>query len=163
MEKGFKTLELIGDLDDKYIYEASRPWKKQHRFFHIQRSWKTAVAGIILLIMVGCTLRYQEDVKAALNAIGVNGITVSQVMGCGVQRGYKEIVRGMEVAVQMLPKIKFEIVVSSEEWEQKTIEAIQKAAFTGEVGDGKIFSYEIRSAQKIRTGETGYDALQSNN
>ena len=56
-----------------------------------------------------------------------------------------------------------EIVVSSEEWEQKTIEAIQKAAFTGEVGDGKIFSYEIRSAQKIRTGETGYDALQSNN
>ena len=162
MEKGFKTLELIGDLDDKYIYEASRPWKKQHRFFHIQRSWKTAVAGIILLIMVGCTLRYQEDVKAALNAIGVNGITVSQVMGCGVQRGYKEIVRGMEVAVQMLPKIKFEIVVSSEEWEQKTIEAIQKAAFTGEVGDGKIFSYEIRSAQKIRTGETGYDALQSN-
>ena len=162
MEKGFKTLELIGDLDDKYIYEASKPWKKQHRFFHIQRSWKTVAAGVILLIMVGCTLRYQEDVKAALNAIGVNGITVSQVMGCGVQRGYKEIVRGMEVAVQMLPRIKFEIVVSSEEWEQKTIEAIQKAAFTGEVGDGKIFSYEIRSAQKIRTGETGYDALQSN-
>ena len=69
MEKGFKTLELIGDLDDKYIYEASRPWKKQHRFFHIQRSWKTAVAGIILLIMVGCTLRYQEDVKAALQRV----------------------------------------------------------------------------------------------
>ena len=69
MEKGFKTLELLGDLDDKYIYEASRPWKKQHRFFHIQRSWKTAVAGIILLIMVGCTLRYQEDVKAALQRV----------------------------------------------------------------------------------------------
>ena len=69
MEKGFKTLELIGDLDDKYIYEASKPWKKQHRFFHIQRSWKTAVAGIILLIMVGCTLRYQEDVKAALQRV----------------------------------------------------------------------------------------------
>lgn len=67
--KGFKTLELIGDLDDKYIYEASKPWKKQHRFFHIQRSWKTAVAGIILLIMVGCTLRYQEDVKAALQRV----------------------------------------------------------------------------------------------
>ena len=55
----------------------------------------------------------------------------------------------------------FEIVVSSEEWEKKTIEAIQKAAYTGEVGDGKIFSYEIRSAMKIRTRETGYDALQS--
>ena len=106
-----------------------------------------------MMIKIDAIVREEkfEDVKAALNAIGVNGITVSQVMGCGVQRGYKEIVRGMEVAVQMLPKIKFE-----------TIEAIQKAAFTGEVGDGKIFSYEIRSAQKIRTGETGYDALQSN-
>ena len=61
MEKGFKTLELIGDLDDKYIYEASGPWKKQHRFFHIQRSWKTVAAGVILLIMVGGTLRYLAE------------------------------------------------------------------------------------------------------
>ena len=101
-----------------------------------------------------------EDVKKALDEINVNGLTVYQVMGCGIQRGYKEIVRGMEVDMQMQPKIKFEIVVSSEEWERKTIEAIQKAAFTGETGDGKIFSYEIRSALKIRTGETGYDAIQ---
>lgn len=101
-----------------------------------------------------------EDVKKALDDINVNGLTVYQVMGCGIQRGYKEIVRGMEVDMQMQPKIKFEIVVSSEEWERKTIEAIQKAAFTGETGDGKIFSYEIRSALKIRTGETGYDAIQ---
>lgn len=101
-----------------------------------------------------------EDVKKALDDINVNGLTVYQVMGCGIQRGYKEIVRGMEVDMQMQPKIKFEIVVSSEEWEKKTIETIQKAAFTGETGDGKIFSYEIRSALKIRTGETGYDAIQ---
>ena len=100
-----------------------------------------------------------EDVKNALMEIEVNGLTVSQVMGCGLQRGYKEIVRGMEVEPQMQPKIKFEIVVSSEEWEKKTIEAIQKAAYTGEVGDGKIFSYEIRTATKIRTGENGEDAL----
>lgn len=100
-----------------------------------------------------------EDIKQALQDIEVNGMTVSQVMGCGVQRGYKEIVRGMEVDIQMRPKIKFEIVVSSEEWEAKTVEAIQKAAFTGEMGDGKIFSYEIRSAMKIRTKETGYDAI----
>ena len=77
--------------------------------------------------------------------------------------GYTQYVRGMEVDIQMVPKIKFEIVVSSEEWETKTIQAIQKAAFTGQVGDGKIFSYEIRMAQKIRTKETGYDALQSDN
>lgn len=62
-----------------------------------------------------------EDVKNALADINVNGLTVSQVMGCGIQRGYKEIVRGMEVDIQMQPKIKFEIVVSSEEWADKTI------------------------------------------
>lgn len=116
-----------------------------------------------MLIKIEAIVREEklEDVKEALNAIQVNGITVSQVMGCGSQRGYKSVVRGMEVDVMMLPKIKFEIVVSSEEWEKKTIEAIQKAAYTGEVGDGKIFSYEIRSALKIRTRETGFDALQS--
>ena len=116
-----------------------------------------------MMIKVEAIVREEkfEDVKAALNEIEVNGITVSQVMGCGAQRGYKEIVRGSEIEIFMQPKIKFEIVVSSEEWEKKTIEAIQKAAYTGEVGDGKIFSYEIRSAMKIRTRETGYDALQS--
>ena len=97
-----------------------------------------------------------EDVKNALMEIEVNGLTVSQVMGCGLQRGYKEIVRGMEVE----PQMKFEIVVSSEEWAEKTIEAIKKAAYTGEFGDGKIFSYPVASATKIRTGETGYDAVQ---
>lgn len=119
----------------------------------------------IMLIKIEAIVREEklEDVKEALNAIQVNGITVSQVMGCGSQRGYKSVVRGMEVDVMMLPKIKFEIVVSSEEWEKKTIEAIQKAAYTGEVGDGKIFSYEIRSALKIRTRETGFDALQAEN
>ena len=118
-----------------------------------------------MLIKIEAIVREEklEDVKEALNAIQVNGVTVSQVMGCGSQRGYKSVVRGMEVDVMMLPKIKFEIVVSSEEWEKKTIEAIQKAAYTGEVGDGKIFSYEIRSALKIRTRETGFDALQSEN
>ena len=69
MEKGFKTLELIGDLNDKYIYEASKPWKKQRRFLRMQRNWKIAAAGIILLIMAGCTLKYQEDVKAALQRV----------------------------------------------------------------------------------------------
>lgn len=101
-----------------------------------------------------------EEVKAALDALNVNGLTVYQVMGCGIQRGYREIVRGMEVDMQMQPKVKFEIAVSSEEWAQKTVDAIQKAAYTGEIGDGKIFTYAIRSALKIRTGETGYDAIQ---
>ena len=116
-----------------------------------------------MMIKIDAFIREEkfEDVKAALNSIGVNGMTVSQVMGCGIQRGYKEVVRGMQVDMQMQPKIKFEIVVSSEEWEEKTINAIQEAAFTGETGDGKIFSYEIRTAQKIRKKETGYDAIQA--
>lgn len=115
-----------------------------------------------MMIKIDAIVREEkfEDVKQALKDIEVNGITVSQVMGCGAQRGYTEIVRGMEIGIQMRPKIKFEIVVSSEEWEKKTIDAIQKAAYTGEMGDGKIFSYEIRSALKIRTKETGYDAIQ---
>lgn len=115
-----------------------------------------------MMIKIDAIVREEkfEDVKQALQDIEVNGMTVSQVMGCGAQRGYTEIVRGMEIGIQMRPKIKFEIVVSSEEWEKKTIDAIQKAAYTGEMGDGKIFSYEIRSALKIRTKETGYDAIQ---
>lgn len=115
-----------------------------------------------MMIKIDAIVREEkfEDVKQALQDIEVNGITVSQVMGCGAQRGYTEIVRGMEIGIQMRPKIKFEIVVSSEEWEKKTIDATQKAAYTGEMGDGKIFSYEIRSALKIRTKETGYDAIQ---
>ena len=115
-----------------------------------------------MLIKINAIVREEkfEDVKEALNKIGVNGITVSQVMGCGAQKGFTEVVRGTRVDMLMRPKIKFEIVVSSEEWERKTIEDIQKAAFTGEVGDGKIFSYEVRNVVKIRTGERDVDALQ---
>ena len=115
-----------------------------------------------MLIKVEAIVREEmfEDVKAALNQIEVNGITVSQVMGCGAQKGYSEIIRGSEVDLVLLPKVKFEIVVSSEEWEKKVIDAIREAAFTGEMGDGKIFTYAIQTALKIRTGETGYDAIQ---
>ena len=116
-----------------------------------------------MLIKIEAIVREEkmEDVKAALNEIQVNGFTVTQIMGCRTQRGYKEYDRGSKIDVNLKPKIKFEIVVSSEDWEIKVIDAVQKAAFTGDPGDGKIFSYEIRNAVRIRTGETGYDALQS--
>ena len=100
-----------------------------------------------------------EEVKDALDKIDVHGVTAYQVMGYGQQRGYKEVVRGMEVQVQMLPKIKFEIVVSDESWEKKVITAIQKATYTGEPGDGKIFCYELRHAMKIRTMEINEEAI----
>ena len=102
-----------------------------------------------------------EDVKAGLHGIEVNGGTAYQGVGFGAQRGYKTVVRGQEIDVMLVPKIKLEIVVSSEEWKEKTIRAIQEVARTGEFGDGKIFAYEITDAVKIRTGESGYDALQS--
>ena len=100
-----------------------------------------------------------EDVKEALNKIEVTGITVFQVMGCGVQKGYTGMIRGQKVDFALRPKVKFEIVVSTEEWEQKTIRAIQESACTGNVGDGKIFSYDMRSAMRIRTKETGTSAI----
>ncbi|MDR3330868.1 MAG: P-II family nitrogen regulator [Endomicrobium sp.] len=100
-----------------------------------------------------------EDIKEALSKIEVNGVTVSQVMGCGKQKGYKELVRGTEISITMLPKIKFEIIVSSEEWEEKTIKEIQKAAYTGSPGDGKIFSYDLRSVMRVRTKEIGTEAI----
>jgi nitrogen regulatory protein P-II 1 len=100
-----------------------------------------------------------ESVKESLNKIGVKGITVYQVMGCGKQKGYTELVRGSEVNITLLPKIKFEIVVSSEEWEEKTIKAIKEAAFTDNPGDGKIFSYPLKNVLRIRTGETGTAAI----
>lgn len=116
-----------------------------------------------MLIKIEAIVREEkfEEIKKALNDIEVNGITVSQIMGCGRQRGYKEVVRGSEIDIFLNPKIKFEIVVSSEEWEKKVIDAIAKAAYTGEPGDGKIFSYEIKSALRIRTKETGYEAIQT--
>mgnify|MGYP000778302948 CR=1 FL=1 len=118
-----------------------------------------------MIIKIEAIIREEklEDVLDALAELDVHGITLYQVMGCGTQRGMKSYayVRGhQQVEIQMLPKIKLEILVSSEEWEQKTIETIQKAAFTGSIGDGKIFSYDVRTAMRIRTCETGYDAIQ---
>ena len=100
-----------------------------------------------------------EDVKAALNDVAVYGITVSQVMGCGVQKGYTEVIRGTKVDVNMLPKIKFEIVVPSEEWVDRIVNAVRQAAITGKPGDGKIFVYDLLNAVRIRTGQTGPDAI----
>jgi nitrogen regulatory protein P-II 1 len=100
-----------------------------------------------------------EEIKDILNVIGVYGITVTQVMGCGMQKGYESIVRGTKVDVNMLPKIKFEIVTASKEWAEKTIEAIAEIAFTGNIGDGKIFMYKVQDVVRISTGQRGPDAI----
>lgn len=100
-----------------------------------------------------------EEIKDALNEINVHGITVSQVMGCGVQKGYTSVIRGTKVDINMLPKIKFEIVVSSDEWVDKVVETIRTIAFTGNNGDGKIFVYELKDVIRIRTNQHGPEAI----
>jgi nitrogen regulatory protein P-II 1 len=99
-----------------------------------------------------------EEVKDALNKIDICGITISQVMGCGRQKGLKEVYRGTEIEINILPKIKLETVVPDEMAEQ-VITAIINAARQGEIGDGKIFISSIDDAVRIRTNERGDTAL----
>lgn len=99
-----------------------------------------------------------DDVREALSEIGVQGITVTEVKGFGRQKGHTELYRGAEYVVDFLPKLKVEVVVKDSALEL-TIETITKAANTGKIGDGKIFVYDIDQAIRIRTGETGDDAI----
>jgi nitrogen regulatory protein P-II 2 len=99
-----------------------------------------------------------DEVREALTAAGVHGMTVSEVKGYGRQQGHTEIYRGAEYAVNFLPKLKIELVVSDSEAEA-TIAAINTSARTGQIGDGKIFVSPVEQAIRIRTGETGNDAL----
>jgi len=100
-----------------------------------------------------------EDVKDALVEQGIEGMTVSEVKGYGRQQGHSELYRGAEYVVEFIPKVKIEIVVSSEEYANKAIEAIMTAAKTGKIGDGKIFVSDISKTIRIRTEEEDEDAL----
>ena len=100
-----------------------------------------------------------DQLKSALNDLGVTGMTVTQVMGCGVQKGHGEFYRGVEVEMALLPKIKVEVVVSTVPVET-VIQTAKNALFTGHIGDGKIFVYDVENVVKIRTGEEGPAALQ---
>jgi nitrogen regulatory protein PII len=99
-----------------------------------------------------------DDVREALTPLGVQGLTVSEVKGFGRQKGQTEIYRGAEYHVNFLPKVKIEIVVDDNQVE-RAVEAIQKAAHTGKIGDGKIFVSPVEQAVRIRTGEAGSNAL----
>ena len=99
-----------------------------------------------------------DEVREALSAIGVQGITVTEVKGFGRQKGHTELYRGAEYVVDFLPKVKIEVVLADEQVEA-AIEAIINAAKTGKIGDGKIFVMPVEQAIRIRTGEEGNDAL----
>ena len=99
-----------------------------------------------------------DEVREALTELGVQGLTVTEVKGFGRQKGQTEIYRGAEYQVNFLPKVKIEVAVA-DATAARVVEAIQKAAATGKIGDGKIFVYELTNAVRIRTGETDTDAL----
>jgi nitrogen regulatory protein P-II 1 len=99
-----------------------------------------------------------DDVKQALSDIGLQGMTITEVKGYGRQKGHKEIYRGAEYLVDFIPKIKIEIVVPSERLSD-VLETIQKSANTGKIGDGKIFVMPLEEVIRVRTGETGVEAI----
>jgi nitrogen regulatory protein P-II 1 len=100
-----------------------------------------------------------QEVQDALDELGVSGLTVSEVMGCGRQKGYTEQYRGSRANISLLPKIKVESVVPSEVVD-KAVEAIVGAAYTGETGDGRVFVYAVEESVRIRTGERGEDTVR---
>ena len=99
-----------------------------------------------------------EEVREALGEVGVTGLTVTEVKGFGRQKGHTELYRGAEYVVDFLPKVKVEVVVRDDDVD-RAIEAIVKAARTGKIGDGKIFVFDVAQVVRIRTGETGEDAV----
>ncbi len=99
-----------------------------------------------------------DDVKTALQAFGVTGITVSEASGFGRQRGHTEVYRGAEYTVDLVPKVRLEVLVDSPDAE-KVIDVIVKAASTGSIGDGKVWSTPVESVVRVRTGERGVDAI----
>jgi nitrogen regulatory protein P-II 2 len=99
-----------------------------------------------------------DDVRAALNEIGITGMTVTEVKGFGRQKGHTELYRGAEYVIDFLPKTKLEVAIDDGQLE-RVLEAIQRAAKTGKIGDGKIFVYELEQVVRVRTGETGKAAL----
>ena len=99
-----------------------------------------------------------DDVKEALNNVGIQGMTVSEVKGYGRQKGHTEIYRGAEYAVDFIPKVKVEIVIPADRCEE-VVEIVRKASCTDTIGDGKIFVFAIEDVIRVRTGERGADAL----
>ncbi len=118
----------------------------------------TASSGMYKVAIIAKLSRY-DQLKKAMNDLGVTGMTVTQVMGCGVQKGAGEMYRGVEMDATLLPKVKVEVVVSRIPVDT-VVEAAKKALYTGHIGDGKIFVYAVDRVIKIRTGEEDYAALQ---
>jgi len=121
--------------------------------------WGMRAHGEIMKLVTAIIKPFKlDEVREALSAIGVQGITVTEVKGFGRQKGHTELYRGAEYVVDFLPKVKIEAAIS-DDLVDRVIEAVEKAANTGKIGDGKIFVFDLLQVVRIRTGETGADAL----
>ena len=138
-------------------YEAASPAAK-NASVKVVTAPVSLDTGIHKIVIIAKLSKY-DYLKKAMNDLGVTGMTVTQVMGCGIQKGAGEMYRGVEMDATLLPKVKVEVVVSKIPVED-VIEAAKKALYTGHIGDGKIFVYNVDKVVKIRTGEEDYDALQ---
>jgi nitrogen regulatory protein P-II 2 len=150
------------------LFSQSPSLKLSKRFKHSPPVFRPVPAGNQNLNLIGNLIMKfvtaiikpfkLDEVREALSAIGVQGITVTEVKGFGRQKGHTELYRGAEYVVDFLPKVKIEAAVRADQLDQ-VIEAIEKSASTGKIGDGKIFVYPLEQVIRIRTGETGVDAL----
>ena len=133
-------------------------FKYWHKTCFINNMYLTI--GVIIMKKIEAIIKpfKLDEVKDALQEVGVHGITVTEAKGFGRQKGHTELYRGAEYVVDFLPKLKLDIIIADDLLEQ-TIEAIQKSAHTGRIGDGKIFVTNIDQAIRIRTGETGDTAI----
>jgi len=143
-----------GVLAEQTDFQNERP-RASHSSPSVQAVFSEVAMKLVTAVIKPFKL---DDVREALSTIGVQGITVSEVKGFGRQKGHTELYRGAEYVVDFLPKVKIEIAIADGMVDQ-TIEAITKAAQTGKIGDGKIFVSSLEHVTRIRTGETGEEAL----
>ena len=144
------------DLGESEYTEASEVQKKAA--VPVVEVPSVSPSGIHKVVIIAKMNKY-DALRKAMNDLGVTGMTVTNVMGCGIQKGAGEKYRGVEIDATLLPKIKVEVVVSKIPVEE-VIHAAKKTLYTGHIGDGKIFVYNVDQVIKVRTGEEGYDALQ---
>ena len=163
---GFAIMDVSGDVMDvnentdlgSSEYATASQAKKDAAVPVVNATTPASASGIHKVVIISKLTKY-DKLRKAMNDLGVTGMTVTQVMGCGIQKGAGEMYRGVEMDVTLLPKIKVEVVVSKIPVAD-VIDAARKALYTGHIGDGKIFVYDVEDVVKVRTGETGYDALQ---
>ena len=163
---GFAIMDVSGDVMDvnentdlgSSEYATASKAKKDAAVPVVNATTPASSSGIHKVVIISKLTKY-DKLRKAMNDLGVTGMTVTQVMGCGIQKGAGERYRGAEVDATLLPKVKVEVIVGNIPVEN-IIEAAKKALYTGHIGDGKIFVYDVENVVKVRTGETGYDALQ---